>query len=215
MISGARAVATTAALVCGLVGCDEAFHFDVPAGADGGDGGLDADVGAPSAACTSDAPCGALRCEVTSGLCVACLQDADCKTGGLGRCEPASHVCVACLNRPDCAKREDCDTVTHRCLAACFDGDDPCPTAGFVCAEDLGRCIECRTSANCTGSAGGPVCDVPIGRCVQCTSNAQCPSSKAVCDRRTGQCQACVSSVTCGGAGTYCDPTSLTCRGAP
>jgi Cys-rich repeat protein len=216
VISEARAVATTAALLCGLAGCDEAFHFDVRP-SDAGDAGLDAgDDGASTpGACTSDATCGGLRCEITSGLCVACLQDADCAGGANKRCEPTTHVCVACLNRPDCAKRQDCDTVTHRCLDACFDSDDPCPTAGFVCSEDLGRCIECRTSANCAGSAGGLVCDVPIGRCVQCTSNAQCPSGKPVCDRRTGQCQVCVASVTCGGAGAFCDPSSLTCRSAP
>jgi len=211
----ARAVCTTAALLGGLLGCDEAFHFDVPSASDAGEGGIGADDDASTPGkCTSDATCSGLRCEPASGQCVACREDADCTKSALGRCEPTTHVCVACLNRPDCAKRQDCDTVTHRCLDACFDGDDPCPTAGFVCAEDLGRCIECRTSASCAGAPGGPVCDLPIGRCVQCSSNAQCPSPNPICDRRTGRCEACVASLTCG-AGAFCDPTSLTCRTAP
>ncbi len=215
MIPEARAVSTTAVLLFGLLGCGEAaFHFDVPPAGDGGDAASRVDGGPDPSACVSDATCSGLRCDVASGLCVACLQDADCTASGRMRCETTSHVCVACLNRPDCAKRQDCDTVTHRCLEACFDGDDPCPTAGFTCSVDLGRCIECRTSANCAGSAGGGVCDLPIGRCVDCTSNAQCATSTPVCDRRTGRCQACVSSETCG-LGSACDPISLTCRRAP
>jgi len=215
VISRARAARATATLLCGLAGCDEAFHFDAPAAGDAGNSGLDGgDAGRATRACTSDATCAGLRCEPTSGLCVACLQDSDCTTNARRRCEPSAHVCVACLNRPDCAQRQDCDTVTHRCLDACFDGDDPCPAAGFVCGEDLGRCVECRTNANCAGSPGGLVCDPPIGRCVTCSSNAQCPSSKPVCDRRTGRCEVCVASTTCG-AGSFCDPASLTCRSAP
>jgi len=203
----------TAAVAYGLLACNDAFRFDVPPASDGGGNGGDG-AEAATGQCTSDATCGGLHCDVASGSCVACLGDGDCTTGGLLRCEPTTHVCVACLNRPDCKTRQDCDTVTHRCLDACFDGDDPCPGAGFVCAEDLGRCIECKKSASCAGSPSGSVCDVPIGRCVQCSGNAQCPSSKPVCDRRTGQCAVCVVSATCG-AGAACDPTTLTCRSVP
>ncbi|CAN5924200.1 hypothetical protein BH11MYX4_BH11MYX4_63060 [soil metagenome] len=213
MISARRRVALTAAVACGLLACNEAFRFDVRPANDAGDDGGGAEASSTSP-CTSDATCGGLRCDLANGACVACLGDADCTTSGLPRCEPTSHVCVACLNRPDCSKRQDCDTVTNRCLDACFDSDDPCPTAGFVCADDLGRCIECKTSASCAASANGPVCDIPIGRCVQCSGNAQCPSSKPICDRRTGRCQACVVSATCG-AGAVCDPTTLTCRSTP
>ena len=213
MTAAGRLVAMTAALAYGLIACDQAFHFDVPAPLGIGDGTDGGDEAAATGLCTSDATCGGLRCDVASGSCVACLADADCTTGGMLRCEPMTHVCVACLNRPDCKQRQDCDTVTHRCLDACFDSDDPCPTAGFVCSEALGRCIVCTTSASCAGSAT-PVCDVPIGRCVQCSGNAQCPAAKPVCDRRTGRCEACVTSATCG-AGAACDPVMLTCRSVP
>ncbi len=213
MRSSARALGTTAAMVFGLAGCDEAFHFDVSAPHDAGNDADDVVPPPDPSACTTDATCGGLRCHVASGVCVACLQNGDCTGTNLKRCEPTMHVCVACLNGPDCGARQNCDTVTNRCLDVCFDADDPCPTAGFVCDHNRALCIECTTSANCAGSAKGPLCDVPIGRCVECTGNAQCPPTKPVCDRRSGSCHACVVSPTCG-ASAVCDPAKLTCRGA-
>lgn len=212
MISAAWPVGATVAMVFGLGGCDETFRFDVPASRDAGNDADDGARGPGPGPCTTDASCGGLRCHVPSGVCVACLQNADC-TGSLARCEPTTHLCVACLNGPDCGARQNCDTVTNRCLDVCFDADDLCPSAGFVCDRDRALCIECKTSASCAGAANGPFCDVPIGRCVECTGNAQCPVGKPVCDRRSGRCQACVTSPTCG-VGAVCDPTKLACRNA-
>ncbi|MDB4944119.1 MAG: hypothetical protein JWP97_3653 [Labilithrix sp.] len=192
--------------------CDAAFHFDAPPSTDAGVDAAPSSVtdAAPEARrpCTADATCPGLRCDLTTGVCVQCLEHADC-SGSLARCDPDHHLCVACLTRHDCGERRDCDATTHRCLDACFDADDVCPSAGFVCDGALGLCIECKTSANCSTPTGA-VCDVRIGRCVECTGNAQCPVARPVCDLRSGRCQECVASPSCA-AGRVCDPSTLTC----
>jgi Cys-rich repeat protein len=209
---GARTIAATLMMLFGPTGCDETFRFDVTPDQDGGNGDAgDGSTGAPPpGSCANDSACGDAKCDVTSGVCVGCLADADCSSGR-SKCEPTTHVCVACLNGPDCGMRQTCDTVTNRCLDACFDADDICPLPGFVCDRDRALCIECKTSASCVGSPNGPFCDVLIGRCVACTGNAQCPATKAVCDRRSGTCQECVTSPSCG-SGNVCDPMTLVCR---
>ena len=207
MSLAARAGTVAVAVLLTTVGCDSVFRFDQPATTDGGS--VDDGGGGPRA-CTGDPTCGGLRCQVSTGMCVGCVADTDC-SGSLRRCDTAQGVCVECNGTTDCPERHGCDTVTKRCLDLCFDDDDPCPLSGFVCDGDRKLCIECKTSANCAGSAGGPVCDVPIGRCVECTGNAKCPTAKPVCDRRSGRCVACVTSAECG-LGSVCDPISLTCR---
>jgi Cys-rich repeat protein len=209
--TAAVVAATFAVALLGASGCNQVFRFDEPLHTDGGEDG--GDLGTAVLPCTSDATCGGLRCDVPSGECVACLADAEC-SGSTPRCEPKSHLCVPCLAGNDCPARQGCDTVTHRCLDICVDGDDVCPGVGFICDRSRSLCIECKTSANCAGSTTGRVCDVPIGRCVECTGNAQCPTSKPACDRRSGRCVACLASSACG-AGAVCDPVALACRSAP
>ena len=212
MKAGIGAVATTAVISWVLAGCDDAFRFDDRPGV-AADSGAETGTTAPTvvpARCTGDATCGGLHCHVASGSCVACLQDADC-SGGQKRCEPSAHVCVACLVTLDCGGRQTCDKTTNRCLDTCFDGDDLCPSAGFICDRDRALCVECKSSASCSGSPSGNLCDVAIGHCVECTGNAQCPSAEPVCDRRSGRCVGCVLSSACGD-GAVCDPVALACR---
>ena len=212
----ARAVSCgVAALFAGFagvaaVGCDSVFRFDPSADGGGVDEAAVGDGAAGPRPCTADTACGGLRCQVSTGVCVACLGDADC-SGVLGRCDTLRGSCVECNATAECPQRRGCDTVTKRCLDLCLDGDDACPVSGFVCDGDRNLCIECTTSANCVGSPNGAVCDVPIGRCVECTGNAKCPSSKPVCDRRSGRCAACVTSAECS-VGSVCDRNTLTCR---
>jgi hypothetical protein len=212
-----RGAVALLASACALGACDAAFRFDDATSPGEGDGGGDepsasseGGSSASSTVCATDARCPAMRCETTSGTCVACLEDRDC-SGALARCETNLHVCVACNVRDDCGLAQTCDVTTHRCLDTCHDADDRCPLPGFVCAQDLHLCIECRTSEHCASSTQGAVCDVGIGRCAQCTGNAQCPAVTPSCDRRTGRCVGCVSSTDCG-AGAVCDPVTLVCR---
>ncbi len=198
-----------------IFGCNETFRFDEPApGAtdDAGDAGSGdaADATDAGSRCTTDPVCGSgLRCNQTTGRCVACLGDSDCASPS-GRCRQTDHVCVACLNGPDCGKRQACDTVTNRCLDVCIDEDD-CLSAGFICDRDRALCIECKTAANCAGAAGGSQCNATIGRCVECIGDADCQSSKGICDRRSGRCVECVVSDSCAD-GRVCDPSLLACR---
>jgi hypothetical protein len=204
--AGALTVAPT------LAGCNGTFRFDEPAAADAAaidaDGAVDA--GPSREPCASDTACGGLRCEAVSGACVVCLASTDC-SGALARCDTTLHVCVACLATADCGPRQRCEPTTHRCLDTCDDDDDPCPLPNFVCDRDRRLCLECRTSANCAGSANGSACDITVGRCVECTANASCPAPAPVCDRRTGRCVGCVSSAACG-VGLACDPSAQVCR---
>jgi hypothetical protein len=201
------------AFVVTSVGCDSVFRFDQPATSAKDGGGTDeagGDAGSPLP-CGDDATCGeGLRCEVSSGMCVACLGDTDC-SGSRGKCDVARGICVECNGTTDCPQKEGCNLATKRCLDVC-DGDDLCPVSGFSCVGTV--CAECTKSENCNGSPTGPLCDKSIGRCVECTGNAQCPSSKPVCDRRSGRCVACVTSSECG-MGSVCDPVALTCRLLP
>jgi hypothetical protein len=206
----AAIVTVGAVVLVTSVGCDSVFRFDQPAtSTDGGDADDAADSGSPLP-CTDDSTCGGLRCEVASGMCVACLGNTDC-SGALPMCDVARGICVQCNGTADCPQKEGCNLATKRCLDVC-DGDDICPVSGFSCVGTV--CAECTNSENCKGSSTGPLCDVSIGRCVECTGNAKCPSSKPVCDRRSGRCVACVTSAECG-IGSVCDPATLTCRQLP
>ena len=209
----AKATVSVLAALTMLVACNASFRFDdtaLPAGADGGGDESQVTDDAASTRCTSDVTCGDQRCDTATGTCVACLGDGDC-SGSRRRCDPTAHLCVECELTSDCGDRHACDVITHRCLDACSDGDDPCPNPGFVCDVTLHLCVECRSTANCAGSPTAAICDVPIGRCVQCTGNAQCPAATPACDRRSGRCVGCLTSAACG-AGSVCDKTTLTCH---
>ncbi len=216
MTFAARAVSVgVAVLVASIVavGCDSVFRFDQPANAIADGGGVDEatteDAGG-RVPCADDTACGGLRCQVTTGMCVACVGDTDC-SGALRHCDTAQGICVECNNAStDCAEHHVCDQQTRRCVDTCNDGDDRCPVSGFSCDVVHKICTECDSLRPCKVSSR-PVCDPPTGRCVECAGDAQCPALKPVCDRRSGRCVACVRSVECD-AGFVCDPTTLTCR---
>jgi hypothetical protein len=210
----ARAAAVAAAMLVATAGCDSVFRFDQPASSGNDDGaapetstGDDAGEHPP---CTDDTTCAGLHCQVSSGMCVACVGDTDC-SGARRHCDTSAGVCVECNSTVDCGLGRRCNVATKRCIDTCIDSDDPCAAAGFVCDGDLKLCIECKSSENCSEPNMPHVCDLPIGRCVECTANAQCPSTKPVCDRRSGKCEACVTSAECA-SGAVCDPATLTCR---
>jgi hypothetical protein len=206
------AVAVLVAAVIGA-GCDSAFRFDQPPSAN--DGGPAGD-GASRPPCADDSQCGGLRCQVSTGACVACGADGDC-TGARPKCDTTMGLCVECNATSDCPTptQQRCDAVTKRCLDLCVDRDD-CPNgAVFSCTkEPTFLCAECTQDPTCIDPLK-QTCDKSIGRCVECTGNAQCPTAeKPVCDRRSGRCEACVVSAECE-SGFVCDPATLTCRQLP
>lgn len=214
---GALALSLAIVAVSALPACDGELHFDVtpegPLDASSADAGDAVADGGSAGACVDDAPCAALgsRCDRPTGLCVACLGDAECRDPARPRCDVTRGVCVACVDASDCGPRAACEPTTHRCVGTCAEGMERCDGAGFVCDEHAGRCVECTRSAHCVGSPNGDRCDAVLGACVACAGNATCPREAPICDRRSGRCVGCVSSAECP-RGQACDPAALVCR---
>jgi hypothetical protein len=88
-------------------------------------------------------------CDTTSGSCVECKVAADCRTRGeLQRCSESR--CVECVLQSDCEVDEFCDSVGScevRCDAVtpCVLGEEP------HCDLTKGICVQCRSSADCSG----------------------------------------------------------------
>lgn len=209
-------ILSIASIAIAAEGCDGTFTFDehsVDSGivSEGGAGTPDTAGDGPSgAACSSDTQCGGARCDVPTHVCVACLDNADCKDPARRFCTQPLQYCVECVTNDTCGARKRCDTSAHRCVDACAEGDEDCPS-GLSCNEDRNLCVECKGNANCAGNPNGNFCDTAIGRCVECASSAQCPTNKPACDRRTGRCAECITSLACGN-GRLCDPSALICR---
>jgi hypothetical protein len=198
---GALAFALAAPLAC-----NGEYRFDERA-ADAGSGG-DLDGAASEPRCTSDATCAplGLRCDLASGLCVACLESADCTTSARPRCETGRGLCVQCLQTSDCPARETCEASTHLCIDACFDDDDPCPRPGTFCDQNLRLCVECKSDGDCASSSRGRRCSPKTGACAICVTNADCGSEAPACDPRSGKCVVCVTSADCA-PGSACTPS--------
>ena len=123
----------------------------------------------------------------SGGVCVECGQDSDClgnRNGGV--CFQSR--CVQCIADSDCSAGESCSTQEHACMQQCGP-DGGCPT-GLTCqtlrnaSASAGMphnvCVECLTSADCTGSmrpfccTSGQNCGSQLYRCVQCVSDSAC-----------------------------------------
>lgn len=86
-------------------------------------------------------------------------------------------------------------------------GDPEC--GGFLkCDLPTGRCVECRTSADCL-SPSIPSCDVRTNSCVACVSNLDCANPLPICDG-TNQCLPCNNSAECG-PGRECNAITFAC----
>jgi len=123
--------------------------------------------------CVDDEDCtGAQTCDGT-GHCqepAVCDVDDDCL--GLRVCEPDGCVLPECDEHADCPQA----CVDRRCEdgvpRACHDADPCLPP--WTCAP-LGACVldrPCAADADCP--AGAPLCQLSRGRCVACRSNAEC-----------------------------------------
>jgi hypothetical protein len=82
----------------------------------------------------------AYSCNEELYLCIECLTNANCAASPSGTlCHPSEYVCVQCLTGT-CGGGQSCDAIT-------------------------GRCVQCRSSADCT-SPGAPLCDPSTHTCV-------------------------------------------------
>jgi hypothetical protein len=116
---------------------------------------------------------------------VGCTDDRSCPAGRM--C--SRGACVQCVVDAHCAGQEE-----PRCDA-------------------LGRCVECRSTAECP--LANQIC-APWGECeLTCTRDAQCVASLR-CDSNFRVCLECVEDVQCSGPGEFCDEgVCARCAGNP
>jgi hypothetical protein len=131
------------------------------------------------ASCCRHRP-GLPTCDLSSGRCVACMDDGDCggaypHCGPLGQClecETGAH-CAANLHRRSCDPRRGC----VECLS---DADCGAGSLGATCRE--GACT-CQGDADCAGHASGERCD-GLRRVCSCASDADCPAPGTSCSAK-------------------------------
>src|SRR5205085_1150822 len=78
------------------------------------------------------------------------------------------------------------------------------------CVSAIGRCVECLSHNNCTGT-GRTLCDTRTNECVSCLNDMQCPNATPYCSTSIGQCVECLTSTNCGRSGVACDRNSFRC----
>ncbi len=168
--------------------------------------------------CTRRAQCPTGQiCDQSANKCIpdpGCYGDDFCEDGEV--CDLVNRVCrsvaVECVS---CALTQSCESSIALCMVDTFEclgnGEEAACQQGETC-DPLGRCVQCRSSADC---GPGLFCNVALGRCesnVQCADNIDlCPQSPEVtcvtcdlpevCDPRTRRCQApptiCENDVDC------------------
>jgi sugar lactone lactonase YvrE len=127
--------------------------------------------------------------------------DAGC-SGATPVCDPKQGVCVACMDSADCGKPD------QRCVEqTCLD-PEPCTTdktciaKGGVCDLGAGICVDCLTDADC-GDALTCVAKICLPPPAGCASSKDCAALGQVCDKAAGVCVDCEGDVDCP-ADRYC-----------
>jgi len=178
-------------------------------GADGGTG------------CSATTPV----CNGSTGSCVECTQNSECKTAGKGFC--SQNKCVGC---DDPGARGSTGGSDAGVRDSGGSGGDAGTSTGLACGGSkpvcvpsnstntlAGQCVGCVTSNDCSGTK--PICD-SSNVCVPCTSDSQCTTGPGVCMfHQDGRCATEAETVyvrnfsgCTGGSGTsstpYCQPQS-------
>lgn len=139
-------------------------------------------------------------CEVRTGNCVGCLDNADCDGDGLRVCGPQNQCVLApgrCSSPGDCGANEQC--VANKCesLPGCST-DAQClktPTTP-VCRKADRECVQCLVKQDCVGDF---VCN-SSNECepIYCQTNANCSGAKPACDAAgTRLCVECMEHSDC------------------
>ncbi len=147
-----------------------------------------------------------------------------CK-GATPYCDLARGVCVACLDDANCGAGEVC-TATGSCIPGCNALHSNCGDAG-VCDVDGGFCDPCNGSAYCSGrctdstvdvqncGSCGHVCAAPTGGSASCVAGAcrgLCAGGRALCGAGVnggGVCRDINNDPNnCGACGHTCDAPS-------
>lgn len=139
--------------------------------------------------CDADAPAdmpgncpAAERCDARLGLCVDCVENADCAYGPLKACDVARGTCVECVGPETCpVQRPVCDVEASLCIECSSNAD--CAATGEVCLPGPQRCVQCRDDADCAGRDDDVHCLAGELRCVECVTDSDCTaeSDKPFC----------------------------------
>jgi hypothetical protein len=100
--------------------------------------------------------------------------------------------------------------VVEQPVAVDCRSSDECALPFPYCSTTLGRCVECTSQRNCSGS-GRPFCEPKTNSCVHCLNDAQCARAAPYCATSLGECVECISSENCGSAGLACDRDTFQC----
>ncbi|MDP9034064.1 MAG: hypothetical protein M3O50_04615 [Myxococcota bacterium] len=133
-------------------------------------------------------------------------------------------IATACID-PRTGGNDFC--VNGRACAACVDvqDDSNCTAAygasggSFLCISGVCSAGDCRTSADCSGSASGPLCGASTPRrCGLCTTDARCASAfpaAPVCNLTTGLCASDLCTSTGSNPPPVCpvSPADVCCAG--
>ncbi|MCB9738942.1 MAG: SMP-30/gluconolactonase/LRE family protein [Deltaproteobacteria bacterium] len=117
-------------------------------------------------------------------------------TGATPFCDGAAGVCVACLDTADCGK------PGQRCIAHACEDAEPCTTdktciaKGGVCDLGVGVCVDCLADADC-GDALACVAKVCLPPPASCQSSKDCAALDQVCNKAAGVCVDCEADVDC------------------
>ena len=165
-----------------------------------------------------------------------CVKDADCKDPGAPRCRVSSGRCVACLEDDHCVGHPEgtrCDDGRCGCSQ-----DSHCELASAWGSHCVGvgqqRRCGCVNHSDCPVNRHGPVCNVEIQRCTctsgylctisphttcarphagaayrqcrrPCTSDGDCASIPGLPRCVKGQCAQCTTKLDCAPATPHCD----------
>jgi len=159
------------------------------AGAGGGTTGLggtpaDGGMDGPSNHCTANTQCadktGTTACNLTSNLCVECVDDTTCG-GTKPACDTAKNSCVACTstNASACSGTTPvCDPTQHLCVECTGDSDCKTPEKSF-CSKN--QCVGCTDGNACKArDLSKPVCGAS-GACVACDTDKDCGGTTPFC----------------------------------
>ena len=120
--------------------------------ADAGDGGTAGDGSIPQAsdagvcnfACTTGQFC------ATTGDCVDCLSDVDCKNSQVGtHCDTRPGAldlfgtCVECLVGSQCGSGMSCSPANDSCVPTCSDASCSAGSTALICDPQSGTCVDC------------------------------------------------------------------------
>jgi hypothetical protein len=166
--------------------------------------------------CESDANCGGNpngpKCYTTYNKCT-CKTDAECKAPFSSCAVPYSgatysHCRKACKADGDCPSGLKCNLGNGKCYECKTNAD--CTGSNKICIASTGACVACRADADCT-STTYKFCLLAENKCVKCKADKDCTGTYKYCKPATGSCIACKTDTDCTGSSKYCKTDSGSC----